>query len=60
MGLYWGADIHLCFHLDVAYSSILFLATCHGIGVLVYFILDPRAAPSLAAWSACSLLSVPT
>ena len=59
---YTGEDIHLCFHLDVVYSSILFLATgtCHGIDVLVSFICDPPAALSLSAWSACPLPSVPT
>ena len=59
MCLYWGAAIHLCFHLDVVYSSILLLATYQGIGVWVSFICDPPAAPSLATWSACSFPSVP-
>ena len=57
---YTGELIYICFHLDVVYSSILLLATCHGIGVLVFFICDPPAAPSLADWSACSLPSIPT
>ena len=52
--------ISIAASICVLYILNLFLATCQVIGILAGFICVPPAAPSLAAWSACSFPSVPT